>query len=139
MPPSITPSHAPSITQPITDGTFILDLVQPINLSKQHAETLQPSPGSSSFLPSPLQHPTECLQTVHKTIQQFHQHLKAEQLDRRTSQIIVLNFRMTLHYCATCFFLQLEELPTAILLLQTPLLVHHLTFTLTLSLLQMHS
>ena len=86
MPPSITPSHGLTITQPTTDGTFILLLTQTKNPSKQDAETLQPIPGSSYLLPSPLQHQTQ----QPKTIQQFHQHLKAEQLDRWTLQIIVL-------------------------------------------------
>ena len=35
----------------------------------------------------------QCLQRRYRTIQQFHQHLKAEQLDRRTLQIIVLQLR----------------------------------------------
>ena len=90
LPPSVTPSPAPPLRQLITEGTFILPLIQPENPSKHDAETLQPPPGSSPLLPPPLQHQAQCLQTIHKTIQQFHQHLKAEQLDRKALQIIVL-------------------------------------------------
>ena len=71
MPPSITPSHVPPLRQPITDDTFILSLIQPKNPSKQVAEPVQPPPGSSSPLPSPLQHQVQCPQAIHKTIQQF--------------------------------------------------------------------
>ena len=88
MPPSITPSHAPPLSQPMADGALILSLIQPKNPSKQDAESLQPPPGSSSFLPSPLKHQVQCPQAIHKTIRQFHQHLKAEQLDQNSLQII---------------------------------------------------
>ena len=69
MPPSITPSHALTLRQPMTDSTFILSLMQPKNPSKQDAETLQPPPGSSSLLPLRLQHQAQCLQANHETIQ----------------------------------------------------------------------
>ena len=72
MPSSITPFHGLPSTHPTTDGTFILSLTQPKNPSKQNAENLQPPPGSSPFLPSPLQHQEQCYKAVHKTIQQFH-------------------------------------------------------------------
>ena len=72
LPPSITPSPDPPLRQPITDGFFILPLTHPRNPSKQDAETLQPPPRSSSLLPSPLQHQAQCLQAIHRTIQQFH-------------------------------------------------------------------
>ena len=84
MPPPITPFYGSPITQSTTDGTFIIPLVQPKNPSKQDAETLQLLPGFSSLLPSPLQHQAQCRQAIHKTNQQFHQHLKAEQLNRKT-------------------------------------------------------
>ena len=92
-PTSITPSHSPSIRQPITDGTFIFPLIQPKHPSEQDAETLQRPHGSSSALLFSLQHQAQILQAIHKTIQQFHQHLKGEQLDRRTIQIIVLQLQ----------------------------------------------
>ena len=59
----------------------------------QEAETLLLPPGSSSLVPSPLQHQAQCLQAIQKTNQHFHQHLKAEQLDRKTSQDIVLQLQ----------------------------------------------
>ena len=85
MPPPINPSHAPPPRQPITGDKFILPHFQPKNLFKQDAETLQCPPGSSS-----LQHQAQCQQAFHQTIQQFHQQLKAEQIDRKTLQLIVL-------------------------------------------------
>ena len=93
LPPSITPSPAPPLRQPVPDGTFILPLIQPKNTSKQDAENLQPPPGSSSLLPSNLQLQAQCVQAIHKTIQKFHQKLKAEQLDRKTLQTIVLQLQ----------------------------------------------
>ena len=93
MPPAIIPSHAPPVTQPITEGTFFLLFIQPKNSSKQNAEVHQPLPGSSSFLSSPLEHQVQCLQAIHKTLQQFNQHLKAEQVDRKTLQNIVLQLQ----------------------------------------------
>ena len=90
MPPKIIASHAPFFIQPTTDGTFILPLIQPTNQSKQDAAALQPPPGSSSLLSSPLQNQASCLQAIQKTIQQFNQHLKAEHLNRQTLQLIVL-------------------------------------------------
>ena len=93
MPPPFIPSPASPSTQPITDGTFILLLLPPKNPSKQDAEVHQPLPGPSSLLSSPLQHQVQCLQAIHKTIQQFNQNLKAEQLDRKTFQLIVFQLR----------------------------------------------
>ena len=55
MLPQNNPSHAPSNNQHITDGTFFLPLLQPATPSKPDAAALQPTPGSSAFLPSPLQ------------------------------------------------------------------------------------
>ena len=93
MPPQTIPSHAPSINQHITDGTFLLPLLQPTNKSKSDAAVHQPTPGSSALLPSPLQHQANCLQAINKTITQFNQHLKAEQLDRQTLQLILLQLQ----------------------------------------------
>ena len=44
-------------------------------------------------MPSPLQHQEQCLKAIHKTIQQLHQHLKAEQLNRKTLQYFVLQLQ----------------------------------------------
>ena len=44
-------------------------------------------------MPSNLQHQAQCIQAIHKTIQQFHQQLKVEQLDWRILQPIVVQPR----------------------------------------------
>ena len=93
MPPQLMPSHAPSVNQHISDGTFILPLLQPTNQSKPGVAAHQPNPGSSTLLSLPLQHQANCLQAIRKTIQQFNQHLKAEHLDRKTLQLIVLQLQ----------------------------------------------
>ena len=93
MAPQTTPTHAPSINQHITDGSFLLPLLQPTNQSKPDAAVHQPTPGSSALFPSPLQHQSNCLQATSKTIKQFNQHLKAEQLDRQTLQLILLQLQ----------------------------------------------
>ena len=93
MPPLTIPSHAPSINQHITDGTSLLLLLRPTNQSKSEAAVHQPTPGSSAFLPSSLRHQAKCLQAIHKMIQQFNQHLKAEHLDRQALQLIVLQLQ----------------------------------------------
>ena len=82
MPQQTIHSHAPSINQHITDNTFLLSFLQPTNPSKPDAAAHQPTPGSSALLSSSLQHQANCLQAIHKTIQQFNQHLKTEHLDR---------------------------------------------------------
>ena len=93
MPPQTIPSHAPSINQHITDGTFLFPLLQPNNKSKSDAAVHQPTPGSSALLPSPLQHQANCLQATSKTIKDFNQHLKAEQLERQTLQLSLLQLK----------------------------------------------
>ena len=93
MPPQIVPSHAPSNNHPMTDGTFILSLIQPKNPSKQDAAVPQRNPGYSSLFSLPLQHQANCLQAIHKTIQQYNQQLKAEHLNRQTLQLIVLQLQ----------------------------------------------
>ena len=94
IPPQIIPFHAPSNNQPITEGTFILSLIQPRNQSKQNTAAHQPPPGSSSLLPSPLQHQANCLQAMHKPIQQFNQHLKVEHINRQNLQLLVLQLQI---------------------------------------------
>ena len=136
MPPQTIPSHAPSINQHITDGTFFLRLLQPTN---PDAAAHQPTPGSSALLSSSLQHQANCLQAIHKTIQQFPQHLKEEHLDRQTLQLIVLQLQMTLPYCATYSSPRLRQSPTRILPLKTPLPVLYLILKLTLTLLHLLS
>ena len=94
IPSQIILSLAPQINQPITDGTFIFPLIQPPNQSKKDAATHEPPPGSSSLLSSYLQHQTNCLQAIHKTVQQFNKHLKAEHLNRQTLQFITLQLQI---------------------------------------------
>ena len=89
----IVPSHSPSINHQITDGTLLLTLLQPTNQSKPDAAVHQPTPRTSAPLPSSLQHQANCLQAIHKTIQQFNQHLKAEHLERQTLQLIALQLQ----------------------------------------------
>ena len=93
MPSQIVPSQAPSINHHIIDGTLLLSLLQPTTQSKPDAAVHQPTPASSALLPSPLQHQANCLQAINKTIKQFHQHLKGEQLDRQTLQLILLQLQ----------------------------------------------
>ena len=93
MPPQITPSHAPSVYQHITDSTFLLPSLQPTNQFKPNAAAHQPTADSSTFLSSALQHQVHCLLAFHKTIQQFSQHLKAEHLDRQALQHLALQLQ----------------------------------------------
>ena len=93
IPPQITQFHAPSNNQHTTDGTFLLLSLQLTNQSKPNAAAHQPNPESSTPLTSRLQHQKNCLQSIHKTIQQFNQHLKAEHLDRQEIQLISLQLQ----------------------------------------------
>ena len=88
MPPQFIPSHAPSNNQHIVDGTFLFPSLQPTNQFKPNAAAHQPNPEPSALLSSPLQHQAHCLQAIHKTIQQLHQKLKAENLDRQALQLV---------------------------------------------------
>ena len=90
MPPQIIPSHAPSLNQNIGDNTLLL---QPINQYTTDAAAHKSTPGSSTHLPSALHHQTQCLQAINNSIQQFHQHLKAEKLDRQILQLVVLQLQ----------------------------------------------
>ena len=129
--PRIIPSHASSINQPITDGTFILLLIQLTNQSKQDAAAHQPPAGPSSLLSLPLQHQANCLQAIHKTIQQFNQHLKAEHLDRQTLQLIPLQLQNIFALLtATCLSPRLKQSPPRIFPLKAPPPVLYLTLTL---------
>ena len=75
------------------------------------AETLQPPPGSSVLLPSPLQHQAQYLQAIDKTIQQFHQHLKTEQLDRMRLQIFVFQLQNEFALLRFLLFFSLGTFP----------------------------
>ena len=93
MPPQIIPPHAPSINQHITDGTFLLPSLQLINQSKPDAAVHQSTPEFSALLASPLLRQANCLQAIHKNIQQLNQQLKAENLDRQALQLIALQLQ----------------------------------------------
>ena len=93
MPPQTIPSLAPSFNQHIADTTPLLPLLQQTNHSKPDAAVHPPTPGSLALLPSSLQHQSNCLQAIDKTIKQFNQHLKAEQVDRQTLQLILLQLQ----------------------------------------------
>ena len=123
MPPQTISSHAASINQHITDGTCLLRLLQPTNQSKPDAAAHQSTPGSSGLLPLPLQHQSNCLQAINKTIKQFNQHLKAEQLDRQTLQLILLQLQNDFALLRYLLFSPVEQSPTRILTSRTPLIV----------------
>ena len=128
MPPPIIPSHAHPVNQPITDGTFILLLIQPTNQFKQGATAHQPPPGSSSLLPSPPQHQTKCLKAIHKNIQQFNQHSKAEHLDRKTLQVIVLQLQKYFALLHSLLFPSVGTIPICDTSIQNPATsppIHH--------------
>ena len=93
MPAQITLSHVPFINQHITDSPFLFPSLQPTNQCKPNAAPHQPNPESSALLSPPLQHQAKCLQSIHKTIQQFNQYLKAEHLDRQALQLIALQLQ----------------------------------------------
>ena len=90
LPPQAIPYLAPSINQHIADNTPLLPFLQQTNQPKPDAAVHQPTPVSLALLPSSLQHQSNCLQAFNKIIKQFNQHLKAEQLDRQTLQLILL-------------------------------------------------
>ena len=91
--PQIVPSNALFIRKHLIDSTLLLPLLQPTSPSKPAATAHQPTPESSALLSSPLQHQAICLQAVHKTIQQFNQHLKAENSDRQALKLIALQLQ----------------------------------------------
>ena len=93
MPPQTIPSLAPSINQHIAYTTLLLPLPQQTNQTTPDAAAHQPTPGSLAPLPSSLQHQSNCLQAINKSIEQFSQHLKAEKLDRQTLQLILLQLQ----------------------------------------------
>ena len=93
VPPQIIPYQAPSVNQHIADTTLLLPLLQQTNQSQPNAAAHQSTPGPSASLPSSLQHQSNCLQAITKTIKQLSQHLKVEQLDRQTLHLILLQLQ----------------------------------------------
>ena len=138
-PPLLIPSHAPPNNQPFIDGTIILLLIKRRNPSKRDAEVYQPPAGSSSILSSPLQHQPNCLQAIHRTIQQFNQHLLAEHLNRKTLQLFVLQLQNDFALLCYLIFSSVEKFPSVILPLETRLSVPRITLNLSLILIQLHS
>ena len=111
MPPQTIPSLAPSINQHIADTTLLLPLPQQTNQSTPDAAAHQPIPGSLTPLPSSLQHQSNCLQAINKTIKQFSQHLNAEQLDRQTLQLILLQLQNDFALLRYLLFSPVETIP----------------------------
>ena len=93
MLPQTLPSHIPSTNQHITDKTLLLPLLQPTTQLQPDAAIPPPALGPPAFLLPSLQHHTNCLQTINKTIKQFSHHLKTEQLDRQTLQLVLLQLQ----------------------------------------------
>ena len=111
MPPQIIPSHAPSINQHIDDNTLLLPHLRPMNQYTTDAAAHKPTPGLSTHLPPPLEHQTKCLQAINNSIQQFHQHLKAQKLDRQILQLIVLQLQNDLAVLRYLLFSSTETIP----------------------------
>ena len=132
MPPQIIPSHAPSIKQPITGGTFILSLIQPTKQSKQDAAAHQP-PGNSSLLQSLLQHQRNVYRLFTRLSNSSTNTWRQKTSTDRHYNLLSINCKTTLPYCALC------SSPTRILPLKPPLPVPYLTLTLTRTLLHLPS
>ena len=111
VPPQLIPSLDPPINQSNSDNTLLLPLLQQTKQSRPDAAAHQPTPGSSASLPSSLQHQSNCLQTINKTIKQFSQHLKAEHLDRQTLQLFLLQLRNDFALLRYLLFSPVEIIP----------------------------
>ena len=111
MPPQLIPSHVPSINQHIADNTLFHPLLQQANQSQPDAAAHQSTPGLSASLPSPLQHQSNCLQAITKTIKQFSQHLKVEQLDRQTLHLILLQLQNDFALLRYLLFSPVDTIP----------------------------
>ena len=93
MPTQTIPPYAPSINQHIIDGTLLLPSLQLTSHPKPNAAINQSTPEFPVLLSSPLLHQANCLQAIHKTIQQLNQQLKAENLERQALQLIALQLQ----------------------------------------------
>ena len=111
MPPQIIPSHVPSINQHIADNSLLHPLLQHTNQSQPDAAAHQSMPGLSASLPSSLQHQSNCLQAITKTITQFSQHLKVEQLDRQTLHLILLQLQNDFALLRYLLFSPVDTIP----------------------------
>ena len=111
MPPQIVPSHASSNNQHIADNTLLLPLLQPTNQYTTDAAAHKSTSGSSTHLPPSLQYQTKCLQAINNSIQQFHQHLKAEKLDRQVLQLVALQLQNDFAVLRHLLFSSTETIP----------------------------
>ena len=111
MHPQIIPSQDSSINQHIADNTLLLRLLQQTNQSQPDAAAHQSTPGPSASLPSSLQHQSNCLQAITKTIKQFSQHLKVEQLDGQTLHLILLQLRNDFDLLRYLLFSRVDTIP----------------------------
>ena len=111
MPPQIIPSHVPSINQHIADNAVLHPFLQHTNQSQPDAAAQQSMPGLSASLPSSLQHQSNCLQAITKTIKQFSQHLKVEQPDRQTLHLILLQLQNDFALLRYLLFSPVDTIP----------------------------
>ena len=111
VPPQLLPSLVLPTNQYNSDNTLLLPLLQQTNHSKPDAAVHQPPPGPSASLPSSLQHQSNCLQAVNKTIKHFSQHLKVEQLDRQTLQLILLQLQNDFALLRYLLFSPVDTIP----------------------------
>ena len=112
VPPQLIPSLAPPTNQYNLDHTLLFPLLQQTNHSNPDAAAHQPPPGPSASLPSSLQHQSNCLQAINKTIKQFSQHLKVEQLDRQTLQLILLQLQNDFALLRYLLFSPVDTIPS---------------------------
>ena len=92
MPSPFVPPLTLHIPQPINDGTDLPFTLQK-NPSKGDPESVQPLPGPSTLFPSSLHPQAQCLRAIQKRMKQLQQQLKAAHLDRKTVQLIALQFQ----------------------------------------------
>ena len=111
VPPQLIPSLVPPINQYNSDNTLLLPLLQQTNHSRPDAAAHQPPLGPSASLPSSLQHQSNCLQAINKTIKQFSQHLKVEQLDRQTLQLILIQLQNDFALLRYLLFSPVDTIP----------------------------
>ena len=108
MPPQIFPLSLLLLTNTLlTPLPSSLFSSRPISL-RQMQQLINPLLDLLAPLSSSLQHPWNCLQAINKTIKQFSQHLKAEQLDRQTLQLILLQLQNDFALLRYLLFSQVE-------------------------------
>ena len=131
-PPLITPSHDLAITQPATDGSFILLLTPRTSYLSRIQKLFNHLRDLHLFC--------SCLSNIMRNVcrrstRPFNRSTKTWRQSNLIGghyRLSSFNFRMTLNCCAFCFSLRLDYFLSVILPLTTPLPVHQLTITLTL-------